>query len=94
MNDNEKLEKYNINTKIIAKTLKEKQYTLERFSKLSNMDINILQEILKNNKKVPLYYLVKIGRLLNKIIYTFKKNKIVLSNTILFKQVIILFRRH
>ena len=65
MNDNEKLEKYNINTKIIAKTLKEKQYTLERFSKLSNIDINILQEILKNNKKVPLYYLVKIGRLLN-----------------------------
>ncbi len=25
MNDNEKLEKYNINTKIIAKTLKEKK---------------------------------------------------------------------
>lgn len=65
MNDNEKLEKYDINTKIIAKTLKEKQYTLESFSKLSNIDINILQEISKNNKKVPLYYLVKIGRLLN-----------------------------
>lgn len=70
MNDNEKLEKY-YQHKNYSQNIKGK----ERFSKLSNIDINILQEILKNNKKVPLYYLVKIGRLLNKIIYNFKKIK-------------------
>lgn len=64
-NPNNIEDSYSINADLILKTLKAKNFTVESFVKFACIPLDDFQKILNNNQHLPLWYLVKISRLLN-----------------------------
>ena len=70
MNENENnRKKYKIviefNVKLIYDFLEKKNLSMEEFSKYYCFDIEILKKILKNERNIPLYNIVKLSRITN-----------------------------
>ena len=51
--------------KLIYDFLEKKNLSMEEFSKLYSFDIEILRKILKNERNIPLYNIVKLSRIMN-----------------------------
>ena len=53
------------NVEIIYDFLEKKNLSIEQFSKYYCFDIEILKKILKNERHIPLFYIVKLSRITN-----------------------------
>lgn len=51
--------------KLIYDFLEKKNLSIEQFSKYYCFDIEILKKILKNERNIPLFYIVKLSRITN-----------------------------